>query len=145
MLMKARIQSKFKKFSNQKDISGKLLENCKSWGGPCVSAEELETIFLAKPDNQGRIVKAEFAYFRQIHKPDIVARTDLFKLNKLSSEERLKNLMILLSDRDNSTGTVVDVPTDADVLQMITRDVTHKPTKDTTTLLPDINDLCVVV
>ena len=53
--------------------------------------------------------------------------------------------MILLSDRDNSTGTVVDLLTNADVLQMITRDVTHKPTKDTATLLPDINDLCVVV
>ena len=143
--MKARIQAKFEKLSNQKDNSRKLLENCKSWGGPCVSAEELETILLAKPDNQDRIVKAELAYFRQTHKPDMIGRPDLFKLNKISSEERLENLMTLLSDRDNSTGTVVDLPTNADVLQMITRDVIHKPTKDTTTLLPDVNDLCVVV
>ena len=90
-------------------------------------------------------MKAELAYFRQTHKPDMIGRPDLFKLNTISSEERLKNLMILLSDRDNSTGTVIDLPTNADVLQMITRDVIHKPTKDTTTLLPDVNDLCVVV
>ena len=109
-----------------------------------MSAEELETI-LAKPDNQDRIVKAEFAYFRQTHQPNMIARPDLFKLNKISSEEQLKNLMILLSDRDNLTGTVTDLPTNADVLQMITRDITHKPPKDTTTLLSDINDLCIVV
>ena len=144
MLMKAKIQAKFEKLNTQKDYSRKLLENCKSWGGPCVSAEELETI-IAKPDNQDRIVKAEFAYFRQTHQPDMIARPDLFKINKISSEEQLKNLMILLSDRDNLTGTVTDLPTNADVLQMITRDVTHKPRKDTTTLLPDINDLCIVV
>ena len=110
-----------------------------------MSVEELETILLAKLDNQDRIVKAGLAYFHQTHKPDMIARPDLFKLNKISSEEWLENLMILLSDRDNSTGTVVDLPTNADVLQMITRDVTHKPTKDATTLLPDINDLCIVV
>ena len=75
----------------------------------------------------------------------MIGRPDLFKLNTISSEERLKNLMILLSDRDNSTGTVIDLPTNADILQMITRDVIHKPTKDTTTLLSDVNDLCVVV
>ena len=53
--------------------------------------------------------------------------------------------MILYSDRDNSTGTVVGLPTNADVFQMITKDVTHKPTKDATTLLTDINDFYVVV
>ena len=40
--------------------------------------------------------------------------------------------MILLSER----------PTNADVLQMITRNVTHKPRKDAATLLPEINYLC---
>ena len=108
-----------------------------------MSAEEMETILLAKTHSQDRIVKAELAYFRQTHKLDMIAKPDFFKF--LSSEERLENLMILFSDRDNLTGTVVDLPINADVLQMITRYVTHKPTKDSTTLLPDINDLCVVV
>ena len=81
--MKARIQAKFEKLNNQKDNSRKLLENCKSWGGPCMSAEELETILLAKPDNQDGIVKAELAYFRQTHKLNMIARSDLFKLNKI--------------------------------------------------------------
>ena len=101
--MKARIQPKSEKLNNQKDYSRKVLENCKSWGGPCVSAEKQQTILLANPDIQDRIVKAEPAYFRQTHKPDIIAWLDLFKLNKVSNEERLENLTILLSDRDNLT------------------------------------------
>lgn len=117
--------------------------NCQSWRGSCVSADELQTILFAKSDNQGRIMKAGIAYFRRTQKPDIIARPHLFKLNKISSKERLKNLIILLSDRDNSTEiirTVADLPTNADILQKITRDVTCKPTKNATTLLPEIND-----
>ena len=93
-----------------------------------MSAEELQTMsmFLAKPDIQDRIVKAELAYFRQSHKPDMIARSDLFKLHKISNKEWLEYLIIFLSDRDNTTGIVVNLPTNANVLQMIT----HKPTKD---------------
>ena len=109
-----------------------------------MSVEELQTILLAKGGIQDRIMKVEFAYFRQTHKPDIITWLDLLKLNKISNEERLENLMILLSDRDNLTGTVVDLPTNADVLQMITRDITHKARKDAATLLPEINDLYIV-
>ena len=71
--MKARIQAKFEKLNNQKNYSRKLLENCKSWGGPCVSAEKQKTILLANPDIQDRIVKAEPPCFRQTHQPDIIA------------------------------------------------------------------------
>ena len=115
-----------------KDYSRKLMENCKSQGGPCMLVEKLQTILLAKPDIQDCIAKAELAYFHQTHKSDIIAWLDFFKFNKISNQERLENLMILLSER----------PTNADVLQMITRNVTHKPRKDATTLLPEINYLC---
>ena len=74
-------------------------------------------------------MKAELAYFCQAHKPDMTAGPDLFKLNKISSKEQLENLMILLSDRDNLNGTVVDLPTNADFLQMITSDASQ--TKET--------------
>ena len=128
MLMKARIQAKLEKLNNQKDYSRKLLENCKSWRGPCVLAE-VQAIHLPNADIQGRIVKVELGNFRQIHEPDMIARPDLFKLNKISNEEQLENLMILLSDRDNLNGTVVDLPTNADILQMITSDAPQ--TKET--------------
>ena len=128
MLMKARIQAKLEKLNNQKDYSRKRLENCKSWRGPCVLAE-VQAIHLPNADIQGRIVKVELGNFRQIHEPDMIAGPDLFKLNKMSNEEQLENLMILLSDRDNLNGTVVDLPTNADFLQMITSDASQ--TKET--------------
>ena len=90
-------------------------------------------------------IRVALQNFRQTYKPDMIAWPDFFKLYKISSREQLKNFLILLSDRDNSNGTVNDLPTNPDVLQMITRDVTHKPTKDTTVLLSEINDLCIVV
>ena len=59
-------------------------------------------------------MKVELAYFCQTHKPDTIAWLDLFKLNKISNKELLENLMILLSDRDNMTGTVINLPTNPD-------------------------------
>ena len=94
--MKARIQAKFENLNNQKEHSRKLLEDCKSWGGPCVSAEELQTILLAKPDIQDCIVKAELSYILQTHKSDIIAWTDLFKLNKTSNEKQLVSSINIL-------------------------------------------------
>ena len=90
-----------------------------------MSVEELQIILLAKPDIQDRIMKAELAYFCQTYKPDTFAWADFFKFNKISKEERLENLILFLLDRDNLTGTVFVLPTNADVLQMITRDGTH--------------------
>ena len=144
MLMKARIQAKFEKLNNQKDYSRKLLENCKSWGSPYLSVEELQTILLAKTDIQDHFLKVELAYFCQTHKPDTIAWLDLFKLNKISNKELLENLMILLSDRDNMTGTVINLPTNPDILPVITRDVTHKARRDAATLLSEINDLYII-
>ena len=89
---------------------------------------EVQAIHLPNADIQGRIVKVELGNFRQIHESDMIARPDLFKLNKISNEEQLENL-ILLSDRDNLNGTVVDLPTNADILQMITSDAPQ--TKET--------------
>ena len=37
----------------------KLLEKCKSWGGPVTSVEELSSILKSKPD----IVRTELAYY----------------------------------------------------------------------------------
>lgn len=54
-------------------------------------------------------MKAELAYFCDTDKPDKIARPDLLKLNKISNDAQLENLMILLSDRVNSTGNVFEL------------------------------------
>lgn len=74
-------------------------------------------------------MKTELAYFCDTDKPDKIARPDLLKLNKISNDAQLENLMILLSDRVNSTGTVFELSANADIFHMVTRDTTHKLTK----------------
>lgn len=91
--------------------------------------KEVQTILLVQPNIQDWIEKAEIAYFCDNGKSDTIAMPDLLKLNKISNEAELENLMILLSDRVTSTGTVFELSTNADFLQMVTRDTTHKLTK----------------
>ena len=58
-------------------------------------------------------------FYRNAHKSDIKARPDLFKLNKISREERLENVLVLLSDEDIACGSVADLPTNADALKTL--------------------------
>ena len=141
-LLSIRIKAKLEKSEKQKDYSKKLLQTCKSWGGPCTTSEELQNVLLAKPDIQEKIVKTELTYYRSTHKSDIIALPDLFRLNKISHEERLENLMILLTDDDYATGSLADLPSNEDALTIIK---SGKPTELAATS-PDINinDTCVI-
>ena len=87
-----RIKEKMQKAVRQKDYVRKLLEICESWGGPCVTSNELIAAIDAKPGKQEQIVKTELTFYGNIYKSDMKARLDLFKLNKISHEERLDNL-----------------------------------------------------
>ena len=60
-----------------KGLLEKLLQTCRSWGGPFTTQEELETILMSRPEIQERIV-VELTYHRYTHKPDGTARPDVF-------------------------------------------------------------------
>lgn len=47
-----------------------------------MTSDELKTAIDAKPGKQEQIVKAELTFYRNTHKSDMEACTDLFKLNK---------------------------------------------------------------
>ena len=114
-----RIKEKIQKAVRQKDYVRKLLETCKSWGGPCVTSNELIAAIDAKPGKQEQIVKTELTFYGNIYKSDMKARLDLFKLKKISHEERLDNLLVLLSDEDIACGSVADLPTNSDALKTL--------------------------
>ena len=44
-----------------KRLHKKLLQNCKSWGGPCTTVEELQEILKKKCDQDVHIIKIELA------------------------------------------------------------------------------------
>ena len=133
-LLSIRIKEKLDKSDKTKDYLKKLLQNCKIWGGPCTTGEELQSVLLARPDNQEKIVKTELTYYRNTHKSHIIAQPDLFRINKITHEERLENLMILLSDDDCATGSIADLPSNEDALNILKGHITQK-----TSTFQDIN------
>ena len=139
-----RIKEKIQKAVRQKGYVRKLLETCKSWEGPCVTSDELSAAIDAKAGKQEQIVKAELTFYRNIHKSDMIARPDLFKLNKMSHEERLENLLVLLGDEDIACGSVADLPTNADALKTLKNSTTETTPNNPPEIHFSLNDSCVV-
>ena len=89
------------------------------------TSEELQSMLLAKPDLQEKIFKTELTFYSHPHKMDMLARPDLFKLNKIRHQERPENPMILLTDDDFETGSITDLPSNEDALT-ITKKVKYQ-------------------
>ncbi|KAG1650219.1 hypothetical protein GQR58_028234 [Nymphon striatum] len=75
--LKTRLEAKLNKSKKSEDYTKKLLQNCKSWGGPCTSLEELQQILKEKSDQNIQIIKIELAYYAHTHKADKIILTDL--------------------------------------------------------------------
>ena len=67
---KQRLEEKLKKSARAKDYTRKLLQNCKSWGGPATSIKELKQSLQEKSDQQVTLIKTELAYYVHTHKVD---------------------------------------------------------------------------
>ena len=117
-LLRLKVEEKIKKAMNASNYTTKLLINCKSWRGPCVSSEELMSVLKDHSELQEKIVMTELAYYRDTHKSDVTANPELFKLNKITHEERLMNLCALLDGCPVSTR--IPLPTNDDALKAIT-------------------------
>ena len=116
-----RLELKLKKAQKVKDYTKKLLQDCKSWGGPCTTVDELHKV-LAGKDTQNRILKTEMAYYVHTHKADKILRKYLFRINGISYEKMLENFMILLDDEhegQSGTMTLANLPTNEDVMQLL--------------------------
>ena len=94
------------KAKNQSQYVHKLLVLCKTWNGPAISIEDLESILCQHPDSVEKIVKTELTYYKHTHHSENIAAPSLFKLNKISHEERLSNLCILLNGQSTSFTTL---------------------------------------
>ena len=143
--LKERLELKLKKAQKTKDYTKKLLQDCKSWGGPCTSVDELHQVLNGK-DNHSHILKTEMAYYAHTHKADKIARKQLFRINGITYEEMLENLSILLDDEnDVSTSTIANLPTNEDVMQSLMVIETDKINEESKISEVTINEMCVAV
>lgn len=92
-----KIEEKIELARKQSQYVNKLLVNCKSWCGPVSSVSELQEVILKHHDKAETIVKTELAYYKHTHRQEAIANPSLFKLIRITHEERLSNLMVLLS------------------------------------------------
>ena len=112
-----KILEKLKKVNNQSIYTNKLLQTCKFWGRLVTSIDELNDILGGRGDLTEKIVCTEFSYYRDTHKTEVIYNGDLFKLNKISQEDRMVNLGILLGNNNPDQNTTL--PTNRDALTII--------------------------
>lgn len=75
-------------------------------------ADELCHILTQKPDQERFIVRTDITFFAHSHKAEKIVGTSFFHLNGISHEEKLENLLLLLSDDDRyATKSMVSLPT----------------------------------
>ena len=88
-------------------------------------------------------MKNELGYYVHTHKFERYSNSHLFRLNKISHDEKLENLTILLSDDDNtSDSTICDLPSNDEVLLAMKSIGPICSTIETRPSL-EINELCV--
>ena len=112
-----KILEKLKKVNNQSIYTNKLLQTCKFRGRLVTSIDELNDILGGRGDLTEKIVCTEFWYYRDTHKTEVIYNGDLFKLNKISQEDRMVNLGILLGNNNPDQNTTL--PTNRDALTII--------------------------
>ena len=80
-----KIIEKLKKANNQSIYTRKLLQQCKTWGGPAASMEEL----YKNTEITEKVVRTEVSYYRDTYKTEISYQPHLFKVNRITHEEGL--------------------------------------------------------
>ena len=140
IIHKQKIEAKMKEAEKQGQYTNKLLVQCKSWNGPVSSIEELNAILKKKPNNSEENVKTELTYYRNTHRSEVIASPSLFKLNKVSHEERLTNLCVLLG---GITHEVAILPGNNDALSVLRSNDPEIDREEASIL--KINDICVTL
>ena len=142
VLHRKKIEEKTQQARHSSEYTNKLLQKCKSWGGPVTSVEELSGILEGKPNISDHIVRTELAYYRDTHKADVIANPRLFKLNKISSEDRLANFFVLLNGHSNKVEQI-PLPNNADAL-VVLQNLENKTVEVEETVV-NVNDICVTL
>ena len=83
-------------------------------------------------------------YYAQTHKQEKIQTPDLFRIIKITYEEKLENLMILLSDENQvDTASIANLPSNNNVLKALCTSKDKNPAPSTQVL--KVNQLCVAI
>ena len=125
-----RIEEKMRKGLNAENFTNKILNKCKSWGGPCTSPDEVNGI-LANIDNENmtqkektarkhEFIKNEMWFLKRTRKESSSQAPELYRLMQVSDSVMLENLLIILgSDSISSDTTHLGLPTKDEALEAL--------------------------
>lgn len=91
-----------------------------------------------------RIIRTELAYYRDTHKTEIAYNPDLFKLNRISHEERTMNLCALLNNEDLGR-KYLSLPTNKDAEAVLSSMTEKEPEAPREISGPNDGELCVTL
>ena len=137
-----------------------LLRKCKAWKGPFTTVEELEACVAKTTDDEKlkTILRTEVSYRRHTSPRDYQARTNLYRLNQITTAELKVNLTLILTSDTENIEALQDMPTEEDMIKVFKLDVQHVEKPDDTELqeLPassqpsaspevEVNEPCIVI
>ena len=119
--MKEKIAANLRKRTGMKKYREILLKRCKNHGGPVVTMEELKQLVKETEEEKLRsCLRQEIAFKKVMHPLDAKEKPHLYKMNFLSHEELLENLVILLDADITEEETDVLFPTEEEIFHQIT-------------------------
>ena len=105
----------------------RVLQNCKTWGGPCVSVDDLNQALLKAPD-EAFCVTQELTYYKLSHPTEYSANRHLFRVRGINHEEKMDNLRYILSNEEDleaNKAKVGRLPSNKDVLAVLQSSNSH--------------------
>ena len=99
----------------------RVLSNCKTWGGPCVTERDLDQALL-KAQDEAFCVTQELTYYKLTHPTEFSSNRHLFRIRAISNDEKMANLRYILSneeDMNSYRNQVGQLPTNQDVLKSL--------------------------
>ena len=106
-LKKKHLLECFQKKLRANDFVDQLLVKCKQHQGPFTSINEVKALVKNNPTELKSFLRLEIQYQRVTHPRDAEARKDIYRVNKVSLEEMIENLTLILSDEIEAQDCIV--------------------------------------
>ena len=121
--MNQKLTENLKKRAEMVNYREILLQRCKKREGPVVTVSELKALVKQCEDDEKKLksfLRQEVGFKKVMHPVDAQERPDLYKMNFLTHEELLENLMILM-DTDSTSLEEEEVlfPTEEEIIDQI--------------------------
>lgn len=95
------------------------MKKCKSHNGPFTSIEELQRYVNKKPKDLQKNLRYEIIFKRQLNSQDFQIRPSLYKVNRMTVDELLTNLTILLATEEVGPHEEIDLPSQEEMMKIL--------------------------